>query len=319
MENPESMFISYRSPSYVEREEYNCRTLRGQKCDLKISQQCPHNNCSFKRAATFALRQQYKTLILPPSRMLSPDALLSVSDYLEYCNEIRQYLNAADIFIRFEINHDSFWTLMEEKLWSMKDRSENNFNDTYEIYLDSENMTQSEYFELGPMDNNSRKLYWRILYYLRPENYHLHEWGRYVSCFMLRCPQCGSVTILSKRALKTMMTNNLLLSCPCCGNGKFSFHYKWGPRQPAKVYYEDTEINDINPIEPDDVVDLILDQTKSAPKFFPLVCVKDEHFPKANDWSVISGNIYNSVVCSDTLVLRYHDNNGLREVLMWKK
>lgn len=199
---PDSMFISYRSPSYVEREKYNCRTLRGLKCDLKISQYCPNNNCSYKRAATFALRQEYKPIILPPSRMLSPDALLSVSDYLEYCNEIRQYMNAADIFIRFEIDHDSYWTLMEQKLWSMKDRSDIDFNDTYEIYLDSDNKTQSEYFDLRPMDNNSKELYRRILYYIKPENYHTHEWGRYVSCFMLRCPQCGFVMILSRRALK---------------------------------------------------------------------------------------------------------------------
>lgn len=115
------------------------------------------------------------------------------------------------------------------------------------------------------------------------------------------------------------MANNLQLSCPSCGNGKFSFHYKWGPRQPSKVYYEDIEINDIRPIDPEDVIDLVLDHTKYAPKYFPLVCVKDEYFPKANDLSVIAGDIYNSVVCSDTLVLRYFNKNELREIIMWEQ
>ncbi|MCM1140608.1 MAG: hypothetical protein NC453_18715 [Muribaculum sp.] len=243
---------------------------------------------------------------------------MSVSDFLEYCNELKDYISRADLFIRFEIAKDSYWTLMEKALWAMKDRSQKDYNDSYEIYLNKNECTQSKFYPIEAMDKNKHDLYWRVLYYLKPENRHIHAWGRFSLCFMLRCHKCGHVTVISRKALKTMTKFNLQLACPWCDEGKFTFHYKWGPAQPAKVFYDGISNKDILPLTPDNIIDLLLDNSHKTPREYPLICAKGEAFPESMDWPQIAGMIYNSVRCGDSIVMRYRDVNSiLNEKLLW--
>jgi len=318
MEEPKIMFISYRSPSYEEREKYGCLTLLGYTCDSKACESCAFKNCSYRRACIFAKRQSFRFIIVPPSRILAPDAILSVSDFLEYCNELKDSITVADIFVRFEITHDSYWTLMEKELWAMQNHEHKEYNDSYQVSLDLNGTPLSEYYPIESMDNNKHDLYWRLLYYLRPENRHNHAWGRFASSFMLRCHKCGHVTIMSARALKTMTKYNLQLSCPWCNDGRFTFHYEWGPAQPAKVFYDGIPNKEILPLAPDDVINLLLDNSHKTPQKYPLVCVKGEIFTDGIAWPQIIGMVYNSIRCGDSLVIRYRDRvSNIHEKLLW--
>lgn len=309
------MFISYRSPSIDDREYYNCKTLRGVECTLNNCLSCNYHNCSFRRAVIFAKRQTYRTIIIPPSRMLAPDALISVSDFVEYCTELEDFISRANLFIRFEIEKDSYWTLMESMLWSMKS-NRLHVNDTYEISLNNEE-TQSRTIEIPTMESGNRKFYWRILYYLRPENRHNFAWGRYSDCFLSRCPCCGNITILSRRALKIIGEYNIKLSCVYCGEGFFSYSYKWGPKQPAKVHYSGLQGGNIEAVEPDDVITLLLDKTKMAPENYAIICSENETFSEGIPMSKLFNMAYNQVVCKKNLELRYYRNKTLVRQTIW--
>lgn len=78
-------FISYRSPSYTQLKENNCKLLNGEICNKQTAPNCHFRGCSFRRASIFANRQDFNCNIVPPRAMLPHDVLLTPKDFFKFC------------------------------------------------------------------------------------------------------------------------------------------------------------------------------------------------------------------------------------------
>lgn len=56
-------FISYRSPSYTQLKENNCKLLNGEICNKQTAPNCHFRGCSFRRASIFANRQDFIVIL----------------------------------------------------------------------------------------------------------------------------------------------------------------------------------------------------------------------------------------------------------------
>lgn len=309
------MFISYRSPSYNELRKNGCKILNSQECTLQNAAYCSYKKCSFRRAAVFSMRQNYKTIIVPPLYILSPDVLLSVKDFFRYCPSLQQCIGAADIFVKFEIEKDSFWTLIEENLWRSKCYRKNMECIVNDIKLDYEGNTQHRQRYLAAMDKSEFNLYWRLIHYIQPENIHDHGWGKYADCFVQVCPSCGQIFLISLSALKFLYKNDLGLSCPACRCGNFAYHYDWSAKYPVRFNYKGPH-NLNTTLDPDLMIRLLLDTNSKAPaEEIPLICLSTESFPDGIAFSQMMGmlaDIFRKIVVTGYLELRIYDSNRHR-------
>ena len=276
----EQVFISYRSTSYKKLSESGCDVItKGKKCDCQSASFCPVQDCAFKRAAIFANRQdKYKCYIVPPVYMLPPNTLLTPIDFYQHLPLLSNTIFKSDIFVRFELEEDSFWTYLEYELWRRRsmDLSENKY---YTVWLDGDGKTNFEGYTFEKMSKNEARLYWRLIYYTSSEHYHLHEWGRYSNCFISICPYCGEITLYSLTALKFMIKSNIRIKCTHCYNSSFSFQFKsrW---QNIITYDYRGEINHTRTLTNDFVVSLLLDSNKELLNHLHLICMSYESFPK---------------------------------------
>lgn len=276
----EQVFISYRSTSYKKLNESGCAVIKnGKKCDCQTAPSCPVQDCAFKRAAIFANKQDnYKCYIVPPVYMLPPNTLLTPIDFYQHLPLLSNNISQSDIFVRFELEEDSFWTYLEYELWRRRsiDLPENNF---YTVWLDAYGKTNFKGYTFDNMSKNDARLYWRLLYYTSPDHYHDHEWGRYSNCFISICPNCGEITLYSLAALKYMIKHNIRIKCTHCRNASFSFQFKSHWRNIITYDYHG-EIKPTPSLSNEFVISLLLDSNKEILNHIHLICMSYESFPK---------------------------------------
>lgn len=134
---------------------------------------------------------------------------------------------------------------------------------------------------------------------------------------MSRCPNCGRITVMSRRALKTIGEYNLSLRCVYCGKGEFRYSYKWGPRQPAKINYSGISNSQMKAINPNDMIKLLLDNSRRAPAQYALICSENELFVEGIAIAKLFNMAYNTVACSKSIELRFYMNDVLHKQVIW--
>lgn len=308
-------FISYRSPSYTQLKENNCKLLNGEICNKQTAPNCHFRGCSFRRASIFANRQDFNCNIVPPRAMLPHDVLLTPKDFFKFCPDLKHTIANHDTFIRFEINKneqiDSFWTNIELDFWKIACANKKLPTMYYDIYLDEEEKTKANPIHFNSISKERIRLYNRIIVFIEPQPLSAESgWGRYANCFIQVCQNCNHIFLLSIKALKHLSKNNQEICCPYCQKGKYiyTFH-NWG-KFPITYNYSG-EKNPYASISPDMMINLLLDNSKKAPHDHILICMNAESFPTGIPIIQMGGlfvDIFRNIVINGNIEMRVYNS-----------
>jgi hypothetical protein len=290
-----NIFISYRTNPLSPSELGNCISSNRNICDGRsdLYKKCNVVNCSYRQCRLLSDRLKEEKLIqgsiiFPPASLLPQDALISPGDFMKLMKSIDERILDTDAFVRYNLNisGDSYWTNLEKEMW----RRHTNKPEMYQIDKNDQQYSINGPITLEPMSNNNKTLWARIKVYIEPEPLSSgHFWGRYSrSTGVVQCKSCGFVFLISRKAVRYLIANNEYTNCPCCGLG--SFHFQTKPFYNSDVKFEkkwdlfykcSTEKPNPNlpAIDIDRMIDVLLDNTKGAPKQLPLACMTDERFP----------------------------------------
>jgi hypothetical protein len=316
----EKVFVSYRSTPYNKLKESGCRVILDEaNCDCQSAPKCPVQDCAFKRAAIFANRQdKYNCYIVPPIYMLPPNTLLAPIDFYRHLPMLDNSILDSDIFVRFEIDEDSFWTSLEYEMWRRRSLKLND-NVYYKVRLDTNGKTNAEKVSFERMTKNEDQLYWRLIYYAQKENYHNTAWGRYANCFINVCPNCGEITLYSIAALKYLINNNIRIDCTHCGNATYLFHLN-NRRRFIITYDYFGDINKTHPLSNDLVIRLLLDSKEELLNNIHLICMSHETFPEYIALVVFIADLKNllkkQLFGSDLEMRTYHNGTIVKKKLV---
>lgn len=271
------VFISYRSTPYNELREYGCRVVHGMgRCDCKMAMNCDVINCSFRRAAIFANKLEYKCYAVPPTLMLPPESMLRISDFFEKSYDLYNVISKCDIFVRFEIEEDSIWTELELMFWK-RHSIRKQWNRCYSISLDEFNEIEVEEIIYNPLDENQARVLDRLVFYTQSEHRYDHAWGAYSNCFICICPSCGEITLFSPSAIRYLISNGIGVNCTFCHQGNFYLDYISERKfQILCDYVGDS--SQMKPLSVEMILRLILSSTKDTLSNLHLVCMSHETF-----------------------------------------
>lgn len=274
-----NVFISYRSTPYTQLVAQGCKVVNNnEKCNCDIALKCSVQNCEFKRASIFARKQTYNCFLVPPIYMLPPNTILTPIDFYQNLPLLQSLISKSDIFVRFEISEDSFWTNLEFDFWRKRSIDLQD-NICYNVWLDEDEETQSEALSFPSMSKNKAYLYWRLLHYTSNEHKFDHEWGRYSNCFICTCPNCGRISLYSLNALNYLIKKDLTIRCTHCHEASFSFNIKSKWRNLITFDYQGNH-NPTTPLSNDFIMNLLLNSKKEVLDQIHLICMSHETFPK---------------------------------------
>ena len=317
----EKVFISYRSTNAEQLFQNGCPVLcYGSICDCSKAEHCPVATCKFKRVAIFANRQKYECKVVPPMFMLPPHTILRPMDFFGNLHFLSHMIFSSDIFVRFEIQEDSYWTSMELELWKMHSH-ELHENRYFNVWLDENGVTLFKEFSFNEIEFSHCGIlpspyYERLLYYTQPSNWHYHAWGRLSDCFINVCPNCGKITLYSTKALKQLINNRLQISCTHCNNASYEFHYVNEEKNIIRyTYHGDYHYSSL--IVPELVNSILLKSKFEELSDMHLICMSYESFPEnismIKAGSIIYGGIKRLITDGGKLELRtFEKNDGIQ-------
>lgn len=310
-----NVFISYRSPSYDQLKENNCKLLNGKICNKQTAPDCSFKMCSFRRASIFANRQDFNCNIVSPRAILPHNVLLTPKDFFKFCPALKHLIARHDAFVRFEIDNnkqnDSFWTNVELDFWKIACNNKKLSHVYYNVNLDQEEKTNWVSVEFSPISNERIKLYSKIMVFIEPSPHSPESaWGRYANCFIQICPNCKNIFLLSIKALKYLSKNRKQICCPYCQKGKYlyTFH-EWG-YYPVTYNYSGKK-NLYTSISPDMMIKLLLDEHKKSPRNYALICMNIESFPIGIPLIQLGGlfiDMLKKITFDGTLEVRFFDS-----------
>jgi hypothetical protein len=271
----EKVFISYRSTNAEQLFRNGCPVLRqGSTCDCLKAEHCSVGDCEFKRVAIFANRQKYDCKVVPPMFMLPPHTILSPMGFYKNLRELKRLISVSDIFVRFEIQEDSYWTTMELEIWKVYSHHNRFFN----VWLDQTGATSYNEQLFKEISKDEKRYYQRLLFYTDVDNWHTHAWGRFSDCFINVCPNCGKLTLFSDKALEHLICIQGKIHCTHCNNAQFEFtHVKGAGGLVRYKYSGDYHFSNI--LFPEIVNTILLNSKFDELKDMHLICMSYESFP----------------------------------------
>lgn len=309
------VFISYRSTNAEQLFKNGCSVLHdGMDCDCTKAMHCHINNCEFKRVATFANRQKYDCLVIPPMYMLPPYTILRPFDFYSCHHKLHNLISNCDIFVRFEITEDSYWTFMELELWQ-NHAFDIECNLFYDVWLDQSLSTNIKENRFNKIDKNRKRYYERLLYYTQPDKWHYHAWGRLSECYMSICPNCGKMTLYSTKALRCLIDNHIKISCTHCKNATYEYHSVNKEQSIVWCNYIGEQHFSVV-LLPEIVNKVLLDSKLDKMNDMHLICMSYESFPENIAMIKVGGMIIDGVkkllTDGDILEMRTYENGSMK-------
>lgn len=290
-------FFSYRNNRLTEKEKKLCKNSEKVPCNIvsRVYENCTVNNCSFKQCLHLvdflkSIGKIDNAIVFPPVSLLPAGTMLSPYEFLLITTDLDNALKSANIFFTFNIEQpgNSLWTYLEREMWQR--HCDNpaiyniKINKQHEVEIDGP-------LELEPFSQKRKEMWASIKADVLPEPMVAGGYlGRYSrSTCLVQCSSCNNHFLISRNAAKYFINNNYSLLCPYCGEGRmyfssepiednlisfskrWSLFYKCVTEKPNKIS---------KPIDVERLLSIVYDETKNAPKGFPLICLRQEKFQK---------------------------------------
>lgn len=166
-----------------------------------------------------------KSVILFPNESLCYNwEQLLVLEYFELMEPIIDYLCKCDSFLYLDSPYywNGYFTQAEILQWRR-------FRENPKIHpvtVDETKFRIHDPIYLQPMSKNSKKLWAKISVNINPKLQGRGPvfWSKYArNCFLVGCVSCGEYFLITQKAMRIIISDNLRIKCPHCKSSDFYF------------------------------------------------------------------------------------------------